>query len=115
MHNITLPLYAISVEYKPRICPSCRVPVTSKGYWQFDMAGIQIGSSSNLCPKGCAGIADTGTSLIAGPSDKVCISCLYCTLWLKDIDMPREAGLPLGMDDVNTSAVKYMHSCVPNR
>ncbi|KAH9322338.1 hypothetical protein KI387_016977, partial [Taxus chinensis] len=45
------------------------VHVTHQGYWQFNMGDFFIGDkSTSYCSGGCAAIADSGTSLLAGPS-----------------------------------------------
>lgn len=45
------------------------VPVTHKGYWQFDMGDVVIGAeTTGYCADGCSAIADSGTSWLAGPT-----------------------------------------------
>ncbi|KAA3673472.1 cathepsin D [Paragonimus westermani] len=46
------------------------VPLTTKNYWQFQMDGIQL-KGEKLCEDGCQAIADTGTTMITGPSIEV--------------------------------------------
>ncbi|XP_029170184.1 lysosomal aspartic protease-like [Nylanderia fulva] len=56
------------------------VPVTQKGTWQFTVDRIRIGKTKVqnkvkkariLCPNSCQAIADTGSSLIVGPTSDI--------------------------------------------
>jgi hypothetical protein len=47
-------------------------PVTTAGYWQVAMSDIYLnGTKQKLCGKSCQVAVDTGTSLLAGPSEVI--------------------------------------------
>ncbi|XP_078485978.1 cathepsin D isoform X2 [Ciona intestinalis] len=46
-------------------------PVTVKGYWQISMDSVSVRTSTSACVSGCKAIVDSGTSLLAGPTDEI--------------------------------------------
>ncbi|XP_040833969.1 napsin-A [Ochotona curzoniae] len=53
------------------IPPLTFLPVTVPAYWQVHMQRMEVGRGLTLCAQGCAAILDTGTSLIAGPTEEI--------------------------------------------
>jgi len=51
--------------------PIAYVPVSKQGYWQFHMNSVSNGGSTVGCSAGCEAIADSGTSLLVGPSAEI--------------------------------------------
>ncbi|RVE43661.1 hypothetical protein evm_011701 [Chilo suppressalis] len=51
--------------------PFTYVPLERAAYWQFRMQTVKTSTNRVFCANGCSVIADTGTSLIGGPSAEV--------------------------------------------
>ncbi|CAK6974530.1 nothepsin [Scomber scombrus] len=47
------------------------LPVTAKGYWQIKIDSVAVQGANAFCHNGCQAIVDTGTSLIAGPTNDI--------------------------------------------
>jgi cathepsin D len=73
--------------------PMTWMQVTKDGYWQIKMDGVSIGATK-VCENGCQAIADTGTSLIAGPTEEI-----------------KQIQLAIGAAPVPMSPSEYWVSC----
>ncbi|KAM9079105.1 pepsin A-like [Megaptera novaeangliae] len=47
------------------------VPISVEGYWQITVDSITMGGKPIACSNGCQAIVDTGTSLLAGPTNAI--------------------------------------------
>ena len=52
--------------------PLVMFPISDQYYWAVKATNILLdGKDIGLCPGGCTLVADTGTTLLTGPSDKI--------------------------------------------
>uniref|UniRef100_A0A8C5GS61 Renin n=1 Tax=Gouania willdenowi TaxID=441366 RepID=A0A8C5GS61_GOUWI len=98
------------------------IPLTSKGYWQIKMDSVSVQGVSSFCPRGCQAIVDTGTSLIAGPTNdsfllQQLIGATPTNIGEFLIDCSRVSSLPhvtfaLGGVDYTLTAEHYVRRAV---
>uniref|UniRef100_A0A672GDJ7 Cathepsin E-like n=1 Tax=Salarias fasciatus TaxID=181472 RepID=A0A672GDJ7_SALFA len=100
------------------------LPVTDKGYWQIKMDSVSVQGVNSLCPHGCPAIIDTGTSLIAAPTNETValhhlIGATPTNIGEFVIDCARLSSLPhvtfvLGGQEYTLSAQQYVRKDVFN-
>lgn len=94
------------------------LPVTAKGYWQIKMDRVLVQGSDSLCSTGCQAIVDTGTSLIAAPTNETIainqlIGATPTSIGEFLVDCTRLSSLPhvtfvLGGKEFTLSAQEYV-------
>lgn len=79
------------------------VPLISDTYWAIAMDNVLIGGKDfKMCPGGkCKAIVDTGTSLIAGPSDKIATLLENIVVDPECKNLPRLPNLTFVINGVN--------------
>lgn len=87
------------------------IPVNRQAYWQFTMDGI-VADELQLCQSGCQAIADTGTSLIAGPDDEIDSLHQYLGAYLSEsgyiFDCDTVSDLPMVVFIINGYTFELM-------
>lgn len=87
------------------------VPVSNPGYWQVGMDEIMLGSeASGLCKGNCQVAVDTGTSMMAGPSNVVeAISKkLAVNSHCQNLDKMPELGFKIGNHTLKLKPEDYI-------
>jgi len=84
------------------------VPVSTPSYWQVEMSDITIGNKfQNLCKRQCQVAVDTGTSLMAGPTEIVneIITRLNVSSECENYDSLPDVGFVVGEHVLNLKVV----------
>lgn len=94
------------------------VPVSNPGYWQVEMQDVTIvHQQQQLCKGGCQAAVDTGTSLLAGPSEVVgaLVRRLKVAEDCSNVFSLPELGFVMGNHTLSLSPEDYVdrdgHSC----
>ncbi|CAN9508387.1 unnamed protein product [Ophioblennius macclurei] len=98
------------------------LPLTAKGYWQIKMDSVSVQGMKSFCTHGCQAIVDTGTSLIAAPTQETMalhqlIGATPINMGEFVVDCTRLSSLPhvtfvLGGKEYTLSAQQYVRKDV---
>mmetsp|Transcript_28894 Transcript_28894/g.63641 ORF Transcript_28894/g.63641 Transcript_28894/m.63641 type:complete len:405 (+) Transcript_28894:124-1338(+) len=87
------------------------VPVSTPSYWQVEMSDITIGNRlQNLCKRHCQVAVDTGTSLMAGPTEIVneIITRLNVSTECENYETLPDVGFVVGEHILNLKPADYV-------